>query len=279
MQQYLPTIVILVVLAVLGVVAPAHAQQPGPPPAPIAPGTDQATLANKVRTINNLCAFRIGSASSGTNDQYMVCSQKWAEVQSEYDRAWNEYLAMLRSWYNKDKTDGTFTTDREVLEDNMWAAVRERFKDSCYRYKKTNPIPTGFGSPYLVAGDNSPVLSFQCDRVTGDVHVTAGEPNNGTVVFEKGYWYDTKENRWKEFSFDSVYADKTGVWYRNQAFATIDMDDEPGNEHAATWVVTYTCTPIDGVWKCGCRDRECSTPSWQIQQISRLVLPPPPPRP
>ena len=141
---------------------------------------------------------------------------------------------------------------------------------SCETVNQTNfseSLYSGYGAPYDVFSPQTILLSTSCQE--GNIHTvkpTVGVPGDmARIVYTTGYRYDPTVCAWQPFSLDCTGV-QNGKWC--QGFATTTLTNETlftATASMPAYVAGMTCSVQNGSWKCGCRDANCSTFSWQIQ--------------
>lgn len=128
----------------------------------------------------------------------------------------------------------------------------------CNAYLSNSTPITGFGTSYnLFSAAKELLLDASCSQ--SNFTLTAGNGENTTYIYETGYSWDGTS--WSPFQFSG--AKRNGVWFAEQAATTLQYQ---GSE---TYVVGYVCLYVNNEWKCGCQNRACAQPSWQVQVVSQ----------
>jgi hypothetical protein len=116
--------------------------------------------------------------------------------------------------------------------------------------EKTPPIEYSFLAPSKSVFTGATLLSVSCSPQS----VSAGIADKDTLVFETGYVL--QGTSWVPFSFSGK--EKEGQWFMGEARASLRDAQENGV------ILAYVCEKVDGVLRCGCRDKTCTSPSWSI---------------
>jgi hypothetical protein len=224
------------------------------------------------RILINDCHESLMSAKrdDGTRMQPIAqCKEKLQPLLAEYQAKTSTYVQSLQALHKEqmEAKRAEIKTQIAAKRAEFEARREARFAEFCERYNLAQGAPTGFGSPFEVAGDKDKLIGLRCDKLTGDVAVDVGDGEQTTYVYEKGYIYDKANKKWKEMTFNGE--NKSGTWFVGDAFADVDLEDDATSPDQSTWVLGYTCSKESGSWKCGCKDAACTQPGWQIQQIER----------
>ncbi len=115
-----------------------------------------------------------------------------------------------------------------------------------------------------------PALGMVLCNDANEGEVLLGDGKETTFIYEYVY-RSTPERRYVPVRLSGDK--KVGGWIVGEAqsterdlFAGLDLTDSS----RARFVLAYICQYIDGQWKCGCRDRACVTPHWQLFVASPL---------
>jgi hypothetical protein len=125
---------------------------------------------------------------------------------------------------------------------------------------KTESIPSGYGSPInFFSGKNELMMNVTCtSKETVTVHIGSDE----SIQYIYKYGYRKLDGEWKKITFTGT--ETNGVWIMNNASASFE-----GVEKGETGkVIAYICQKVEGIWKCGCENEQCSTPKWQLQKYT-----------
>ena len=133
----------------------------------------------------------------------------------------------------------------------------------CHEYTSSTAIPVGYGVPYdVLSATRTLLMTMLCDSTSATLNVGTGQQNQ--YIYEEGWkWADTE---WEKFILTGT--NKNTVWLVGNASYTLPMTAAKLSEDT-NFVVAYLCTWTGTVWKCGCRDQACTTPSWQLQKFKQ----------
>lgn len=126
---------------------------------------------------------------------------------------------------------------------------------------KSVPIPSGYGASYNLfspAGETL-ITGLDCTAETARVQMGSGAANQ--YIYTQGYLWNGSQ--WQPLSLTANGSPQTGAWFAGSAQAQVSLAKAPA------LVLGYICQFESGAWKCGCRDKACSTSQWQLQAILR----------
>jgi hypothetical protein len=118
-------------------------------------------------------------------------------------------------------------------------------------------VPQGYGVPYSVLSQ-APTLLIQITCEGTKATVTAGSGSEFEYVYQYGYDW---RGAWQQISFSGNK--KEGPWLIGSASATLTRSAADMAQN--NFMVAYVCTWTGSEWKCGCNNRACAEPSWQLQ--------------
>lgn len=136
--------------------------------------------------------------------------------------------------------------------------------NACSQLDSTKAIPSGFGASYdLVLPGYASLMKTNCTS-TG-LSLEVGNNQSYQYVYKIGYFY--RNGAWEPFTFSNAKTDSD--WIIGTANASINLSE---TERLNTnYVVTYVCTWTGTAWKCGCRDKACTSSHWQLQIFKHPV--------
>ncbi len=121
----------------------------------------------------------------------------------------------------------------------------------------TTVISSKYGSPINFFGAfPTPLLTVSCVS-DGSMVFTAGDAGADTYIYK--YAYHKVQGKWQKITFTGGKLE--GVWYRGTAEAVLSNPTTGGDGS----VLAYMCQKVAGAWKCGCADKVCARPKWEIQ--------------
>ncbi len=144
------------------------------------------------------------------------------------------------------------------------------------RYDNTMLTPPGYATSYNVFSTiRELILNTSCP--TNDALFMEGseDTTNPQYVYRTAYRWDG--THWVEVIMHGVPVPGTGgAWLKAVASTTIAKSVfRPAGMY--NFLAGYTCTFVNGAWKCGCRNAVCGVSLWQLQAFrSPLVLTPGP---
>lgn len=94
------------------------------------------------------------------------------------------------------------------------------------------------------------------------------------IVYNTGYKWVGSQNQWVPFTLTGTPMSGSNIWLTGNASASIPSSQIGPNTN---FVVAYTCTNVNGQWKCGCKDSTCATNNWQLQAFQQAPSAPTPP--
>lgn len=141
---------------------------------------------------------------------------------------------------------------------------------TCNRLSANTAIPTGFGASFnIFSVAREFMVSGNCG--TGSATVTVGNGNPLTYSYNRGYYWSG--TAWTPYTLSCSGETISGAWCVGKGTASVPLIADVTN------VIGYTCQWMGAKWNCGCRDNQCSTSYWQLQQLNRtsppVVTPPP----
>lgn len=124
-------------------------------------------------------------------------------------------------------------------------------------------LPAQYGSPInFFAPIPSPMLTVTCDTLgVATAHVQS--QNAETYIYQ--YGFQRIDGKWKRFTWTGSRT--VGPWVMQNAEALVP---EPTIDEGK--IIAYVCQKVDGVWKCGCRDKVCAKAYWQVQTYSTTAF-------
>ncbi len=127
----------------------------------------------------------------------------------------------------------------------------------CHTILENNNVSAKYGLPVNFFSSTTQLsISAKCS----DSSVTIGVGNGDVSQYIYKYGYRKINGKWVKIS---LKGDKTkGSWFIGNATATFTDNSKTGKGE----VLAYICQKVDGVWKCGCGDKECKKRKWQIQK-------------
>jgi len=129
---------------------------------------------------------------------------------------------------------------------------------TCNQLSSADSVPNGYGASYNVFKPGELLVSVLCTD-TNKIHITAGNNDQNTYVYNKGYRYEN--GAWKQYTLSCGAGEAvSGAWCVGNASASLNTPATGQN-----YLVAYTCQYRNSAWKCGCSDTTCATPKWQLQ--------------
>ncbi len=133
----------------------------------------------------------------------------------------------------------------------------------CSTYTSASQVPAGYAVPYDVfSAAKNLLVKATCDATSATI--AAGAVGDGKLVYKYGYQW--RNGSWQRYTFSGTEA---GLWI--QDVATARLSRTSAEMTSVNYVVAYTCQSINNVWKCGCRDTQCTTGMWQLQGFKKIT--------
>lgn len=133
-------------------------------------------------------------------------------------------------------------------------------------------VPQGFGAPANFFSDRELLLTADCNTDSFQPAVVSARGFAGAelplAVYRVGYVWNGQ--RWSSFNYGSMQdssraRDSGGLWINGSAVGPRLEYNGPAPE--STYFLGYACQWFDSKWKCGCEDRGCTSPGWQLQEV------------
>lgn len=134
--------------------------------------------------------------------------------------------------------------------------------NNCSVFQPVNTVPENFGSFYDVFQANRELIlnSTDCTSTTFNVRIgRAGTTSTNFAVYEKGYIWDGTQ--WQGVTYTPDGGSRNGSYIMGNAKLLSPSQYYDMN----TPFVAFTCSLVNGAWKCGCHDNVCAQNYWQIQ--------------
>lgn len=142
-----------------------------------------------------------------------------------------------------------------IVNTVLWA-------DRCDLLNMSDSPGSGVGVPYDVFSVyKSVLLKARCDNTS--VRFQIGTGLSTQYIFNSGY--EWRNNAWHKITYTGEIQDGNWLVGNAEAIRARTLNDL----QKQSYFLAYVCTKIDGVWKCGCRDRTCSTSYWQMQSFQQ----------
>lgn len=133
---------------------------------------------------------------------------------------------------------------------------------ACDLYSSSNLVPPDFGAAYdmFAPGQETVLNTIDCTNTGFSTHIGNTRKNSSNfAVYKNGYvWNGTT---WSQVSYIPDGGTVNGSYIMGKAKLAQRSEYYGPN----TFYVAFTCSMVDGVWKCGCRDKTCSKNYWQVQ--------------
>lgn len=213
-------------------------------------------------------SFTPASGPSGTNVTYTWSSKDDADGTLAYNCT-DGFSASLppsgkRTFNPQESVTCTLITQNSAGQKTCSASfVREPENppEPCATLSPTKEIPQGYGASYDVFSPKKELL-IRTTCQSSSVAVRLGDAHDH-YFYNKGYVWNAAQQQWKQITFSG--SQKTGNWLR--ASASASLSPAPVGPDGLGYLLVYSCTLVDTTWKCGCRDQQCSTPYWQLQEF------------
>lgn len=124
------------------------------------------------------------------------------------------------------------------------------------------PAVDNYGVPYNLFSPQKELLMKVSCRANS-TEASFGNDSSSVYIYSKGYSYEN--GKWKESLLSGPKMVST-AWYEGSASAVLTEGATPG---ATNYLVSFLCTYVNNMWKCGCRDEACTTPHWNLQSYQR----------
>lgn len=128
----------------------------------------------------------------------------------------------------------------------------------CQTIFGTGIVSSKYASPInFFSVVQEPLITAQCvGRKSVLIEVGTGE--NTQYIYK--YGYRKVDGAWKKITYAG--AQTIGAWIVGSATAQVEgvQEGEVGE------VIAYICQKVGSSWKCGCADKACSAPKWQLQK-------------
>jgi pectate lyase len=124
--------------------------------------------------------------------------------------------------------------------------------------------PSGFGSVRNFFGGGS-MTSVDC---SGDEVTISASMGQNQIVYRGGFYLDGSSWRQMRFEGGRALSDNPAYrpWASGESAATITPSSVRGNGY----YIFFACTWANQKWNCGCANRQCSKPMWQIGRYSKV---------
>jgi hypothetical protein len=126
----------------------------------------------------------------------------------------------------------------------------------CHLIQLGSTPAEGFGAPWNVFPPGELLLKAFC--TLSEITIAVGSPAASSYVWnEARVWTGAA---WTVVPL-SCQGRTMGSWCLGEARAILPWP--------VTYYAAFTCQQVERQWKCGCRDRGCAQPLWQVQHIRR----------
>jgi len=129
---------------------------------------------------------------------------------------------------------------------------------TCHTVTTPDATPSTYGSPLnFFSGANELLISVTCEG-SDAVHIEVGSGAPTQYIYM--YGYRKVDGKWTRTTFTGSTV--TGTWIIGKGGVTVEgiQSGETGQ------ILAYICQNIQNTWKCGCSDKTCLTPKWQLQE-------------
>lgn len=136
----------------------------------------------------------------------------------------------------------------------------------CHTVFAEGVVSPKFASPVNFFSDVKETLITALCMERESVLIQAGTGDNTQYIYK--YGYRKVDGVWKKITYSGP---KTiGAWVVGKA--TVQLEGVKEGETGE--VIAYICQKVANTWKCGCSDKACSAPKWQLQQyeVSKDLL-------
>jgi uncharacterized membrane protein len=136
---------------------------------------------------------------------------------------------------------------------------------TCHTIESTATTPTGYGAPVsFFSSTQNTLVNVSCSDTQATVTVGNGQSNQ--YIYK--YGYELVNITWRQISLTGE--NNSGLWFRGTAHTVLTRSSETMLQKNR--IIVYTCTKVDGSWKCGCKDKECARPHWTVQEFQTKSL-------
>lgn len=125
----------------------------------------------------------------------------------------------------------------------------------CNTITTPNRVPEKYGSPIDYFGGTSLLVGVTCSGP----NVVANVGSGNAIQYIYKYGYQRVNGAWKQITFTG--SQTVGPWVVGNGSASLEHIPQG----TGGMVLAYVCQYIQGAWKCGCSDYQCTTPRWQVQ--------------
>ena len=132
----------------------------------------------------------------------------------------------------------------------------------CHTLDAQQPVREGWGAAYDVFSAEQEVL-LKASCTPDETHITVGNNDEHTYIYHLGY--QRLNEQWEQIDLQCSGEKQGGAWCVGEATGVISAQ--------SPYFTAYTCRFVDNSWKCGCRDKQCAQPFWQLQQVERGQAP------
>jgi hypothetical protein len=120
--------------------------------------------------------------------------------------------------------------------------------------------PNGFGSAEDFFGSGNRLMtSVDC---SGDEVTISASMGQNQIVYRGGYYLDG--SNWREMRFTGGRALSANAAYAPWASGESAATVTPTSVRENGYYIFFACTYANDKWNCGCADKQCATPMWQI---------------
>lgn len=127
-------------------------------------------------------------------------------------------------------------------------------------YTRSITVPTGYGAGYNPFTSAKELLIKNSNCNDTSITMSVGNGDAAMYIYKNGYYWTG--SGWQKVNLTSSSVLQTDNWYTGEAHADVPMT--PGNSER--YYVGHTCQKVSDIWKCGCRDTNCSLAYWQLQK-------------
>jgi hypothetical protein len=128
----------------------------------------------------------------------------------------------------------------------------------CHTIYGTGVVPSKFASPVnFFSLVQEPLITAGCQG-RKSVLIEVGNGDNTQYIYK--YGYRKVDGVWKKITYSGTRT--VGAWVVGKATVQV----EGVQEGIVGEVIAYICQKVGNSWKCGCTDKVCSAPKWQLQK-------------
>lgn len=142
---------------------------------------------------------------------------------------------------------------------------------------------TAYAPPYDINNSANFIFNVTPDNFTAEgsvLNLNVTVNMTGGYIYQKGYVFNFKENRWNVFNFIQTPVENS-YWIQNFASSSLLINSSDMFRDGENYVVAYACKKVFGVWKCGCNNlssansevESCANWMLQIVNLSNVTNP------